>query len=320
MSAKKIFTKKRKKNFIIICSIALALLVGIVIFFIANKDDGVKDMSTPAEYETWIYQVDDWKEKDVEQNDVYYKTLLIYSKDYYDEPSTDDIRYLTNNGYEGLTDVVENSSITIYTMNATSKTGVCTYVKIKTNEMLDEKKIYANVEGPVEYIEGVSKKEDFVKKYKSEDGWCGLMVSVSDFMVPTDEVGPIQPSREVGVITLSNDEETTRCYYQINSENATIKNNTIMKSMVVDELHENGLEEFVKILPSCYTANVVDGEVQVVQELNENIKIKCEVVDNVLWYGYETVNGDNISTYIDELPKYIIATAGNYLNMFQVTD
>lgn len=310
---------KKKKRIIIIGSIiGLIIVVALVLFFVLKKDEVEKDQSTLAKYYAWVYQVDDWKEESQNTGTQYYKTLLVYSKDFYDEPTKEDVLFLTKSGYEMITNVIDNTDVTIYNMNTSSKKGVCAYIKIKSDELIDEEKIYINIEGPVEYVEGITTRDEFVEKYKSDEGWCGLTVSVSDFMVPTDEIGPIQPSKEEGVVTIVGDEETTRCYYKINNNKTVFNNNTALRSMNVDELHENGLEELTNIFPTLYSANMKDGMMEVVENLNENIKIKVELIDGVFWYGYETVAGDNIANYVEELPEYIIATFGNYVNLFKV--
>lgn len=113
----------------------LIILVCVMVFSMSACDGSIfpteppVNEGVPAEYTATTYLLDSWREEDEAGSRTYYITLLMYSDDYYDCPTVDDIKYKTDNGYESLVDVIENAKVEVYPMNKGTNRGICTYAK-----------------------------------------------------------------------------------------------------------------------------------------------------------------------------------------------
>jgi hypothetical protein len=245
-------------------------------------------------------------------------TFLLYSEDYYDEPDSDDIKYLTENGYEPIGDVVEGIEMKLYAMNSTSKEGICSYLKIKTNKLIDAQKIYALLEGPVKYDETLNSHEEYKEKYGDDVAWGSLMVNYTTHNVPTADVSSISPKNGEGVIFLADGKSSS--YYYNMTNNTIVNGNKMLRKMEVEQFSDAGLESLVETLKFAIPAKIVDGEVQRVDDLDENIHVCCEIIDGCMWIGFETVNGSDINSYKDIVPSYLAIQVNGGLNIFQIIE
>lgn len=310
---KETWFNKHKKIIAIASAVLLVVALALVLKSCIKKEH--EDETVLAKYTACMYQVDQWKVENEDGTRDYFTTFLLYSDDYYDEPTVDDIKYLTNDGYEILESVVEDSEVTIYTMNSTVKEKVCTYVKIKTKKMLDEQKVYASIAGPTEYDAEISSKEDYIEKYGSDEGWRALMVCVTTYNVPTTTVSAFQPNQNEGVVHLV-DEDSSSCYYKMSNEGSVIEGNSILRKVEVDPLSENGTNAFIDTINASYAAKVIDGEITVMENLDENIQIVCKVIGGEVWLGFELADGTNWSDYHGETPEMIIFSLNEHTYCF----
>ena len=268
----------------------------------------VHDAAKPAEYDAKTYLVDSWREDDESGVRSYYTVLLMYSDDYYDIPNENDILYKTENGYEALLDAIDDSSITLYTLNEQTKIGVCTYAKIKTNTLIDTKKVYAMIEGPVEYDENALTEDDYKDIHGNLDGWRAIMTSVSE-KTPPSNIG--NDLIHMGVVNLF-DNNAPQYFYSASNQDPVVDGNKMMASLVVEGLSETStLELFLEHATLyCETANIVDGVPESV-ELDENLKIIGELIDGVVWLGFETVDGTDIQDSWDLVPDALVYIYNN---------
>lgn len=298
-----------------ILSITLALLMIIGLMSGCKNEEDVEPTivndGVLATYTANVYLVDSWKEENEDGARKYQTTLLLYSKDYYDVPGVEDIKYQTNEGYEILVDAIEGSSVVLYPMNEGAKSGIATYAKITTNNLIDVKKIYAVLEGPVEYDEEALTEEDYKSKHgKLDDGWKSLMVSISEKLPPRDEVVKMNARVGAGEIMLFH-ETYPEYFYSCVTGEPTVEGSKIVNRMLVAAMTSDAnIEMFVEhVSQYCEYVNFVDGEPTKV-ELNENLKTVCEIVENEVWFGFETADGSDIENYIDEVPDALAYVYG----------
>ena len=140
-----------KRLIVIILSIVMIMSMVTACKNPNDKVEIVTGAATIADFDATVYLVDSWREDGEDGARDYYTTLLIYSEDFYDAPTVDDIRYETDTGSEELKKVVEGAEIVAYNVNNQPVNGICTYVKIKTPTIIDEKKIYVYLAGPASY-------------------------------------------------------------------------------------------------------------------------------------------------------------------------
>ena len=308
-----------KRSFILkslITLLCMALLCSGLVACGNDQKDEPKDESVPATYTASMYRIDDWKVKNEDDTKDYYMTFLLHSEDYYDEPDVDDIKYLTENGYEPISEAIEGIEIKLYTMNSTSKKGICSYLKIKTNKLIDAQKIYALLEGPVEYDETLKNHEEYKEKYGDDVAWGALMINYTTHNIPTTTVSAVSPRDGEGVFFLS-DGQSSSYYYNMTGD-IVINENKMLKKVEVEQLSEVGIESLSETLKYALPAQMVNGELQRMDNLNDNLQICCEIVDGCLWLGFETVDGSDIDDYKDALPYALVFMSNNKLHVFKI--
>jgi hypothetical protein len=284
---------------IVACSLMACTNNGSDINIVTGED-------TIAEYTANAYLLDSWRNDMDDGNREYYITLLLYSNDYYDAPSIDDVKYKTDDGYGSLMEAIEDSTIVVYQMNNELKAGICSYVKIKTNKLIDTKKIYVLLEGPEKYQENTLTKEEYLLANGSLDGWRSVLTSITESTPPYDEVTTLQTSLNNGGIRLYDDTKS-QFYYESDGANKIIDGSTMLTKVFVDPMKNSTLDMLGSALQMGGVANFVDGKVELT-ELNQRLKIAYKIVDNELWIGFETVDGSDINKYDGEIPDLIVYT------------
>jgi hypothetical protein len=259
---------------------------------------------TPAEFTASVYMVDSWR-KDMEDGSrEYYITLLMHSEDYYDAPTSDDIKYQTDDGYASLTDAIEGSSISIYQTNAETKMGISTYAKIKTPKLIDVKKIHVLLEGPAEYDKDALTKEDYASKYGNTEGWRALLSCVSSKTPPIALAAQLQSTIDYGVVRMF-DQNYSFFYYEKSEGEVVVDANKKVSKFTVDIMRDITLEPIAtSIANATYCVKFIDGKAQKV-ELDKRLKIFSSIVNGELIVGFETVDGSDFSTYDGEIPDAI---------------
>lgn len=302
--------KKKKIILIVSCAIAALLLIGGLIWILkpAPSTPEIKNEGVPVDFNAYMYIIDNWQSK---ENDTvcYYLTLVVYSEDYYDCLTEDDIKYVTNSGYVPLSSAVENTSVTVYPINRDAKKGVCSYVKIKSPRLLDTKKIYAYAEGPIAYQENVNTKEDYKNANGTLDGWRALYISVTTKSFNIDNTESLRSIYE-GVIRLSTD-NNEQYYYESRTPSPIINENKMLTKIYVDPLKKATLETFMDALINNATFSVINDGVAEKVELDPRLKVIGEIVDGEVLIGFETVDGSSFEDYDGAVPDAIRYESGS---------
>jgi hypothetical protein len=293
--------------------LAILLILVMILTLMAacnNNEDGpdqvvVPGDATPAEFNASTYLIDSWREDASSGDRVYYITLFMYSKDYYACPTTEDIKYKTDDGYVPLTESVEGTEITMYHLNAESKKGVCAYAKIATPILIDTKKIYVNLAGPSEYNENTLTEEAYQASNGSLEGWRALLTNVSTNDVSSEVDKEIYSSKYYGILRLY-DDYRSQYYCSSITPIPIVHNERMVTKIEIDPLTENAsMETLVEHVTKYGQFAMIDNDVVTTIELDERLNVVCEVIDGELWVGFETVDGSNIDTFDGEIPDAI---------------
>ena len=308
--------QKNKKNII--------LLFAIIVLFslVACKQDGasvVKGEQELADYEATAYLLDSWKEID-NNSTTYITSIIVYSEDFYDCPTSDDVKLLTENDYKPLSETIEQSEITVYTMNKNLYRGIYTHIKIKSPELLDTTKIYIDVEGPLGQQEKERTKDEYEKTNGSLDGWVGLMLQVSERNIPSIAgKHDLTDSLKYGTVEIIN-KNRDQFYYLSEMTESIVENNKILTKFFIDAVTESDVNEIPNnLIIDGKVANIIDSKVEIV-ELDERLTIYCEIIDGELWVGYETVDGSDFSAYDGNTPDAVVYNVAGVNNCFIIKE
>ena len=287
--------------------IALFLCCLIVVSVAACNESKTPTTSPvePVGYTATAYILDSWKDTSGESA-VYITSIMLYSKDFYDCPDVSDVKILTDDQYENLTDVVEGSEITVYTMNESLHNGIYTHMKIKSPKLLDTKKIYVNLEGPIEYQENVKTSEEYLEVNGSLDGWASLLVQLSERVQPSaeDRCAMID-SLSYGVIELVN-QNRDQFYYASSNSKVVIEGNKMVTKIFIDPVTNSDMNQIPdQLIKDGEVANIVDGKL-VMSELDERLAIYSCVENGELLIGFETIDGSDFKSYNGEVPDAIV--------------
>jgi hypothetical protein len=306
----------------------LALLIGVVcvVLLVAmiiavgkdpvdDKHNLVTNAATPSEYSAQTYLIDSWREDFDNGAKKYYITLAMHSNDYYALIKNDDVKYLKDGKYEPLTEACVGSSVEVFNMNVT-QSGICAYAKISTNELIDIKKIYVKMSGPMKYDMDTLSKDAYVEKYGTTDGWCSKLATVSERSIPHIEMFAMQGGFETGVIRLHTAQSDM--YYYESTKNPVTNENSIVTKFNITSLKDCDIETLVNIVANqTVFANIVDGVVSEVK-LDQRLQVISHIVDGEAWIGFETIDGSDISAYDWEIPDAIVHTQNGKTSYFIV--
>ena len=251
------------------------------------------------------YILDSWKEELSDGTREYYLSLYLYSKDYYALLDSSSIKFLNENGeYEALTDVFEGSNVNIIDFNDT-KQGTSTIAIIKTKQMIDNKKIYVLMEGPVQYDKDILTKEDYINKYNKEptdSEWVARLCSSSNRTPPIKTISFEHNSNE-GIFGFSDNQNHYFYYSSVGKK--TVANDKVYTQWNINKITNFSAEQLTSACnASLYGAKLIDNQLEY-SECDQNIQIYCELNENIMTIGYKTIDGKSIEPYLSKLPTYL---------------
>lgn len=261
--------------------------------------------SEPVKYEATASIIDSWKDTTGDAP-VYVTSIVLYSEDFYSCPTDGDVKILIDNNYETLVEAVAGSTIAVYTMNKNLHHGVYTHMKIKSPKLLDVKKIYVALEGPVEYKENVETSEEYQKINGSLDGWASLLVQLSTRNQPSTKNGyAMVDSLNHGIVELAS-KNRDRFYYSLINKELVLDDDKMLSSFFIDPITNSDSGQIADhIINDGVVANIVDGEI-VVSKIDNRLEIYSCVEDGELLVGFKMADGSNFSTYDGEVPDAIV--------------
>jgi hypothetical protein len=287
--------------------VCIAVVIGLVIF--AGSDDNsdrpnlVDGNAQPNQYVSHIYKLDEWKNDLEDGKKEYYVSFVMYSKDYYANPTINHIKYHKDGKYERLIDVFPDAKIELFDVN-TTQNGICTYAKVKTSQLIDIKSVHVLLEGPAKYDSEALTKEAYVNKYGSTKGWIATMVRVSEKTANHSDLAELQTDFYRGVCRVS-DFKSSQFYYESGNYAPVIKDNKILSKVDVVPIKNCEISAMADaILYSTAFYNIVDG-VATEAKLDERLRVVSQEIDGELWVGFETIDGSNMSDYDGEIPDVI---------------
>lgn len=251
------------------------------------------------------YVLDSWKTELEDGTREYCLSLYLHSEDYYALLNSDSIQFLTDsNEYKTLTSVFENSDVQIIDFND-EKQGTSAIALIKTKQMIDNKKVYVLMEGPVQYDQDILTKEDYIKKYNKEptdSEWIARLCSSSS-RTPPIKTTPFKHNDDKGLFGFS--DNTNHYFYYSTTGKSTVSNDRVYTQWNINRITNFSTEQLVSTLnASLYGAQLVDGKFEY-DEWDENIQIYCEFNEGILSIGYKTIDGKSIDSYLSKLPQYL---------------
>lgn len=258
----------------------------------------------PASYSARTYMIDQWRVDLDDGSREYYITLLMHSNDYSARPTSEDVKYHTDDGYYPIEDSFDNAVVEVYQPELVTN-GTCAYAKIKTSQLIDTKKIHVQLSGPKEYQEGIQTKDDYVAINGSADGWCSVLTQISSMSTPNAEALKMQKPNVGGLLRLS-DEKYSQYYYAPTEQTGIVDKDRIWSKFTIDALKNATLDNAkTHITQHGEPVNFENGIAKKV-ELDKRLKIVCDVVDGCLWVGVATVDGSDIAQYDGEIPDMIV--------------
>ena len=292
-------------------SILMILIILCACAACTKEDDNGYNPSfevSKGELSASTYVTDSWKMEKEDGTRDYFLSLFLHSDTYYAFLNESCVKFLDNGEYKLLTDVFADAEITLYDFNDT-KTGTSAFALIKTNKMIDSKKVYVLMDGPAKYEEDVKSKEDFTKKHGAEPTKSEWATSLCSYSEKTSPVKNIVFNHDNSGIFGFFEEENFYYYYQQTGD-FVVSGDKAYANFTITPLTEATNEQIETVAaPYFFAANINDGTISQADEI-ENIEIYYHYENNVISVGYKTSNGQNIQTYIKNLPEYI-AFAGN---------
>lgn len=292
-----------KKILAIILTIVMVLSLGAC----SNQEENTSDSNfvvSTGGPSADTYLLSSWKEE-VDGNREYYLSFYLHSSNYYAILNADSVQFLTDEGeYKALTDAFEASTVEIIDFNE-QKQGTSAIALIKTKQMVDNKKIYVLMEGPLQYDEDILTKEDYIAKYNkepSDEEWIARLCSSSNQTPPMKTI-PFSHNDNSGLFGFSN--EGKHYFYYSRVGQSTTTDNYVYSQFKINKLTDFSVEQITDTLnSSLYGAKLTDGLFEYV-EINEKIQIYCELNDDILTVGYKTIDDSPIKTYVSQLPAYL---------------
>ena len=290
-----------RKNILIICLCVLML----VFLCSCGESDQYAEPGDVIQYNATASIVDSWKDTEGDAA-IYVTSIVLHSDDFYDCPQANDVNISTDEGYQVLTDFVPGAEIVVYNLNESLHQGVYTYMKIKSPKLLDTKKIYVNLEGPVEYQNDIDTSEKYLEVNGSMDGWCNLLVQLSEYdKQASKNWGHMIDSNSYGVIELVN-KDRDQFYYSYIDDNMIINNDKMLKKVFIDKLTNSDINQIVdQLIQDGQVANIVNGEIEIIN-IDDKLEIYSCVDNGELFVGFKTTDGSNFNEYNGEIPEVIV--------------
>ena len=253
-----------------------------------------------AEHQVSVYLVDAWKKTNSEtQKEEYHTTLLVNSETFFAEPTLDDVEYLVGTEYKSIADAVPLANSNIYQTNDGNNPGVCTYIHLTTNELIDLNKVFVTVRGAEEKENIGLDRTTYKTKLGSLDGFVEIVAGVEEREIPLSHVLPLQTKIDENVIVLW-DENESKFHFKNDPKALFLDTTAAYMMLEVDPLTNTDLSVLVDAFnKEGKIGDYKDGKF-LEWEDNETFAIFAEINEDKIAVGYHT----------DDLAKYdIIPTA-----------
>ena len=289
---------------ILVCILSIVIILSMV----ACKSEEVPEAENfyivehtePAlTYDIKTYMVDDWR-NDLENGDrEYFTTILTYSEDYSYEVVEDDIEFLNSNSeYVKVLDAFPGAEISIINSKMEAD-GTNAYIKIKTNTIIDTKKLYVRVDGEI-VGSGENK---------------AILTSISPSTTPNQTAIINQLNDTSGMLRLTND-LSSLYYYDFSKNEVFTENDKHVVKIYLEQYKEDGLDVFAS---DCIGADMfcfVEVERDEMKHvwLDESISLSTHVDGDYVVVEFTTLDGSNIEEKIDMIPSYLTCGNGKVVN------
>ena len=262
------------------------------------------------------YLLDSWREDKEDGTRDYYVSLYLYSETYYSILDESCVYYLNSNEYKPVIVVVDNASVTIINHNSDNK-GTSAFAIIKTNKMIDTKKIYVLMDGPVEYDATIKTKEDFKNKYgemPTKEQWVTTLASYSEQTPPIKTKKVSSTDYKNGLVAFY--EETNHYFSYKQNGTLVVDNDKAYIQLDITRITSTN-DEMIKTLFGAQLASATvkdDGQIEI-KPTNATLETYCEIQDSKLFIGYKTKDSSNINKVISNIDRYIVfeTTLGQYI-------
>lgn len=258
--------------------------------------------------EATTYIIDSWREDKEDGTRDYFIKLLSYSDDYYAELSSEDVVYKTESGYEQLSATVDGAIVDIYNYNAESKEGIASLILIKTNKMIDEKKVYVRLSGPTKYEDGVKTREDYVEKHGSADGWVSKLTSITEKTPPYSNIVQKYTSATSGPIMMISDGYNVY-NFALTDDEPIINETTHLKRIELTAVSTRSIEDFIADISMCslaYKATDDNGN-EVWKFADAKFQAYGEIINGQVYIGYKMADDSKIADAGVPLPEAFLS-------------
>lgn len=290
--------------------ILLIMLAAIMVLgLVACKNDKVDEDVTieikPFEYTVSVRVIDEWKVEKEDGTRDYYMTLYAQSDTMYCELKEDNVIFYSDAGYNPLEETIQGSEVTVYNLNEDTHKGVNACIMIKTKNMIDSKKINISFDGPSEYDAECLDKTSYEAKH-GKGSWGSVMSKVSSSAYSSSYIVQSQSGVQYGMFCPMNQDGLSLALYfdQRNVAPVTEGDKHYVK-LEVTSFSNRDIAAFREYFETRMEAkdkiDLYEGKV----ELDKNIAMYAEYVDGAMLIGYRTVDGSDISSYVESFPEWL---------------
>ena len=261
-----------------------------------------------AEHQVFVYLVDAWKKTNPEtQKEDYHTTLLVNAETFFAELTLDDVEYLVGTEYKPIADAVTLTNSNIYQTNDGNNPGVCTYIHLTTNELIDLNKVFVTVCGAEEKENIGLDRTTYKSKLGSLDGFVEIVAGVEEREIPLSHVLPLQTKIDENVIVLW-DENESKFHFKNDPKALCLDTTAAYMMLEVDPLTNTDLSVLIDALnKEGKIGDYKDGKF-LEWEDNEDFQIYSEINDGYLCVGY---TADSLMEY-DVIPTAISLTSNGH--------
>ena len=296
----------------------LALAAIMVLGLVACKNEEVKEPQTviikPFDYTVSVKVVDSWRVDKEDGTRDYFLTLFASSESMYAPIEEDDVCFYTDDGYKTLEESIYGSDVSVININDDTKKGVVSFITIKTINLIDTKKINVSFDGPSEYDAECLDKESYEAKH-GKGSWGSVMSKVSSSAYAASTVSKMQSGMRYGVLCpVDGDGFSLALYFDQRDDSLAkpiVDGSKCYIEFEVTSLNNRDVASYNQyfesmMIPKTKTA-IDEGTV----ELDKNIATYAEYIDGKMRFGYQTVDGSDISTHVESFPEWIAIVYSN---------
>lgn len=250
-------------------------------------------------YEVKTYLVDDWRNDLEDGSREYFVTLLTYSGDYIYEVNENDVKVLNENSESvSLVDEIEGAEVKV--VNSKMETdGTNAYIKIKTNRLIDTKKLFVELNG----------------KVSVSDETKTILTSISPSSTPNQTAVSSQIYEDTGMLRIHND-NSSLYYYDLSKNEITTDGDKHIVKIYLEQYKEDGLDVFasdaVGTTMDCFV-EIEDDKMEYVW-LDEDVSLFTYVDGNYVVVEFATLDGSSIEDEIDKIPSYLTCVSDKVVN------